>query len=155
MFYHHPWVFLIIDLSQHSFYGLNTRETNFFWFESFFEYWFKNCHGSFVEKLLSVWRIISGCQTQPDLPNLPRWLKSHIAFSMFPILDTNLWSWPTKRPFFLVCLHNKRVLLVTKLIHLQNLCQPFMHLYLLNMCVIFFLVFSRFTYCNNSYGTKT
>ena len=93
MFYHsNPWVFLIIDLNQHSFYGLNTRETKFFWFESFFEYWFKTRHGSFVEKLLSVWGIISGCQTQPDLPNLPRWLKSHIAFSMFPILDTNLCS---------------------------------------------------------------
>ena len=46
-----------------------------------------------MEKLLSVWRIISGCPNQPILPNLPRRLKTHIAFSMFPILDTNLWSY--------------------------------------------------------------
>ena len=31
------------------------------------------------------------CPNQPFLPNLPRWLKTHLAFSMFPILDTNLW----------------------------------------------------------------
>ena len=31
------------------------------------------------------------CLNQPDLANLPRQLKTHIAFSMFPILDTNLW----------------------------------------------------------------
>ena len=36
---------------------------------------------------MSVWRIISDCPNQPDLP---RQLKTHIAFSMFPILDTNL-----------------------------------------------------------------
>ena len=34
---------------------------------------------------MSVWRIISDCPNQPDLP---RQLK---AFSMFSILDTNLW----------------------------------------------------------------
>ena len=28
-------------------------------------------------------------------PNLLWQLKSHIAFSMFPILDTNLWAWLT------------------------------------------------------------
>jgi hypothetical protein len=32
--------------------------------------------------------MISDC---PNQPNLPRQLKTHIAFSMFPILDTNLW----------------------------------------------------------------
>ena len=41
-----------------------------------------------MEKLLSVSRIISD---SPNQPNLPRQLKNHIAFSMFPILDTNLW----------------------------------------------------------------
>ena len=43
---------------------------------------------SCVGKLLSVWRILSDC---PNQPNLPRPLKTHIGFSMFPILDTNLW----------------------------------------------------------------
>ena len=44
---------------------------------------------SYMEKLLSVWRILSVC---PNQPNLPRQLKTHIAFLMFPILefDTNL-----------------------------------------------------------------
>ena len=42
---------------------------------------------SYVGKLLSVWRIISDCPNQPDLPGK---LKTHIAFSMFPIVDTNL-----------------------------------------------------------------
>ena len=42
--------------------------------------------------MLSVWKIISDC---PNQPNLPRQLKTHIAFSMFPILDTNLWGKPT------------------------------------------------------------
>ena len=37
---------------------------------------------------MSVWRIISDCPNQPDLS---KQLKTHIAFSMFPILDTNLW----------------------------------------------------------------
>ena len=40
---------------------------------------------------MSVWRIIPDCPFQPNLPNLPRQLKTHIAFSMFPILDRNLW----------------------------------------------------------------
>ena len=44
---------------------------------------------SYVGKLFSVWRIISDCPIQPDLPIK---LKTHIAFSMFPILDTNLWQ---------------------------------------------------------------
>ena len=39
---------------------------------------------------MSVWRIIPDCPIQPNLPDLPRQLKTHIAFSMFPILDTNL-----------------------------------------------------------------
>ena len=30
------------------------------------------------------------------LPGLPRQLKTHIAFSMFPILDTNLWLPPAE-----------------------------------------------------------
>ena len=30
----------------------------------------------------------------PNQPNLPRQLKTHISFSMFPILDTNLWYLP-------------------------------------------------------------
>ena len=34
------------------------------------------------------------CPNQPILPNLPRRLKTHIAFLMFPILDTNLWFGP-------------------------------------------------------------
>ena len=38
-------------------------------------------------KLLSVWRIISDCPNQPDLP---RQLKTRTDFSMVPILDTNL-----------------------------------------------------------------
>ena len=33
---------------------------------------------------MSLWKIIF------DGPNLPRQLKTHISFSMFPILDTNL-----------------------------------------------------------------
>ena len=37
---------------------------------------------------MSVWRIFSDCPNQPDMP---RQLKTHISFSMFPILDTNLW----------------------------------------------------------------
>ena len=102
----------MIDSNHIPFFGLKTREANFFLFAKFFEYWFENCHGSYVEKLLSVWRMIPGCQNQPDLPNQPRQLKSHIAFSMlptgrgvsekvsvypslinswFPIFDTNLW----------------------------------------------------------------
>ena len=45
----------------------------------------KNC--PLLGKLLSVWRAIHYCPNQPDLP---RQLKTHIVFSMFPILDTNL-----------------------------------------------------------------
>ena len=77
---------------RHSSFCLKTKEPNFFWFGSFFEYQFENCHGSFVAKLMSVWRIFSDCQNQPKWPDLPRQKKTHIAFSMFPILDTNLWS---------------------------------------------------------------
>ncbi len=32
------------------------------------------------------------CPNQPVLPDLPKQLKTHIAFSMFPILNTNLWE---------------------------------------------------------------
>ena len=45
----------------------------------------KNC--PLLGKLLSVWRTIQYC---PNQPNLPKQLKIHTAFSMFPILDTNL-----------------------------------------------------------------
>ena len=40
---------------------------------------------------MSVLILNSDCQNQPVLPKLPRQLKTDIAFSMFPILDTNLW----------------------------------------------------------------
>ena len=46
----------------------------------------------YVQKRSPVWRKISGCPNQPNQPILPRWLKTHLAFSMFPILDTNLWG---------------------------------------------------------------
>ena len=42
-------------------------------------------------KIVVVWKMISDC---PNQPNLPRELKTRIAFSMFPILDTNLWLFP-------------------------------------------------------------
>ena len=42
-------------------------------------------------KIVVVWKMISDC---PNQPNLPRELKTRIAFSMFPILDTNLWLYP-------------------------------------------------------------
>ena len=41
-----------------------------------------------MEKLMLVWAIIFD---YPNHPDLPRQLKTHIAFSMFPTLDTNLW----------------------------------------------------------------
>ena len=55
---------------------------------------------------MSVWRMISDC---PNQPNLPRQLKTHIAFSIFPILDTNLchqlqrWWWQQH------CARNKQI----------------------------------------------
>ena len=51
---------------------------------------------------MSVWRIISDCPNQPNLPNQ---LKTHIAFSMFPILDTNL---------CIVCQRNYCKMLITQ-----------------------------------------
>ena len=54
-------------------------------------FWFENDRAQlFMKKGMSVWRINSDCPNQPALADLPRQLKTHIAFSMFPILDTNL-----------------------------------------------------------------
>ena len=72
-------------LEQTFLFGLKTREPNFFWFESFF--WI------FISKLSWVFhgKIDVSLENNSWLPDLPRQLKTHIAFSTFPILDTNLW----------------------------------------------------------------
>ena len=84
---------------RHSSFYLKTKEPNFFWYGSFFEYQFENCNGSFVAKLMSVRRIFSDC---PNQPNLPRQLKTYIAFSIVPILNTNLCCRPYHPLFWLL-----------------------------------------------------
>ena len=88
MFYDsNPWVFLIIDKNQHAFLVLKGVTPTFSNLGILLKIDMKNC--PLLGKLLSVWRTIQYC---PNQPNLPRQLKPHIAFSMFHILDTNLWA---------------------------------------------------------------
>ena len=87
MFYDsNPWVFAIIDLNQHAFLVLKGVTPTFSNLGILLNIDIKNC--PLLGKLLSVWRTVS---VLPNLPNLPGQLKTHIAFSMFPIIDTNLW----------------------------------------------------------------
>ena len=74
-----PRVFAIINLNQHAFSVLKGVTPTFSNFGTLLKIDMKNC--PLLGKLLSVWKTFQHCSAE-----------SHIAFSMFPILDTNLWS---------------------------------------------------------------
>ena len=79
--------FLIIDKNQHAFLVLKGVTPTFSNLGILLKIDMKNC--PLLGKLLSVWRTIQYC---PNQPNLPRQLKTLIAFSMFPTLCTSQWS---------------------------------------------------------------
>ena len=88
MFYDsNPWVFAIIDLNQHAFLVFIGVTPTFSNLSILLKIDVKSC--PLLGKLLSVWRTIS---VLPKSAHLPRQLKTHMAFSMFPILDTHLCS---------------------------------------------------------------
>ena len=78
-------VFAIIDLNQQVFLVLKGVTPTFSNLGTLLKIDMKNC--PLLGKLLSVWRTVLVLPKSAKLPNLPRQLKTHIAFSMFPILN--------------------------------------------------------------------
>ena len=78
--------FLIIEKNQHAFLVLKGVTPTFSNLGILLKIDMKNC--PLLGKLLSVWRTVSVLAKSAQSAQT---VKPHIAFSMFPILDTNLW----------------------------------------------------------------